>query len=128
MNAPPDMISTTERGRRELVAIVLFAACTHVTIGTVATLRGNVIAWGSLVRAPLILAVLLAAALATKRIGYLLLTTWFAIVALIYMYGVFAAGYILLSGLRAFAAIYFGWSAVRLATSTEIRAYRQSKF
>jgi hypothetical protein len=126
-NASPDMISATERGRRELVAIVLIAACIHVAIGTVATLRWDVIAWGSLVRAPLILAMLLAAAMATKRIGFLLLTTWFAIVTLMYMYGVFAAGYPLLSGLRSLAAIYFGWSAVRLTTSTQIRAYRQAK-
>jgi hypothetical protein len=121
------MLSTVDRGWREAAGIVTAAVMTHVIIGTVASLRGDLVAWGSLVRAPLIIAGLVVVALATRRVGYLLLTAWFALLALMYLYGAYNAASGLLSALRLVAATFFAWGAVRLATSADIDALRRAR-
>jgi hypothetical protein len=121
------MVTTPGRGWREFSSIVTAAVFAHVTIGTVATLRGDAVAWGSLVRAPLIIAGLVLLALATRRLGFMLLTSWFAVLTLMYAYGAYNASYTLLSVLRFSAAVFFAWAAVRLATSAIIHALRDSR-
>lgn len=113
------------QGRRELAAIIVAAVLLQVLIGTVATVRGDVIAWGSLLHRPLTLCALWVAALVIPRVGWLLLTGWFAFLAVMYAYGGFVAGYAMLALLRWTAAIFFGWGTVRLATSPRIRALRR---
>lgn len=113
------------QGRRELAAIVAAAVLLQVLIGTVATVRGDAIAWGSLLHRPLILCALWIAALVVPRVGWLLLTGWFAFLAVMYAYGGFAAGYATLALLRWTAAVFFGWGTARLVTSARIRALRR---
>lgn len=100
---------------------------THVAIGAVASLQGDLIARGSLVRAPLIIAGFVVVALAARRVGYLLLTAWFALLALMYAYGAYNAGSGLLSVLRLGAGAFFAWGAVRLATSADFDALRRAR-
>lgn len=112
------------KGRRELVAILVAAVLIQMSIGAMASLRGDTIAWGSLVHRPLLLGGLWIAAIVAKRLGHVLLTAWFAYLALMYFYGGFVASYAALMIMRWIAAVFFAWSAVRLATSAHIRAYR----
>jgi hypothetical protein len=116
-----------ERGRREFVAILVAALLIQVLIGTMATLRGDTIAWGSLAKRPLLLVALWIVAIASKRVGHVLLVAWFAFLAVMYAYGGFAAGYATLMVLRWIAAAFFAFGAVRLATGAHIRAYRDDR-
>jgi uncharacterized membrane protein YhaH (DUF805 family) len=93
-------------------------------LGAVATINGDSVAWGSLVQRPLLLGALSITAVASRRLGFVLLTGWFSFLALMYVYGGFAAGYPALMGMRWIAAVFFGWGATRLATSVHIHAYR----
>ena len=113
-----------QQGRREIVAIVVAGVMIQALVGTVASLRGDSVAWGSLVHRPLLLIALGIAALTVRRLGYLLLLAWCCFLAVVYVYGGFAASYVLLMILRWLAAVVFGWSAVRLTTSVHVRAYR----
>lgn len=121
------MEPNSRQGRRELVATLAAAVLIQVSIGAMASLRGDTIAWGSLVHRPLLLGGLWIAAMVTKRLGYVLLTAWFAHLALTYFYGGFVASYTALMIMRWIAAVFFAWSAVRLATSVHIRAYRHRR-
>lgn len=116
-----------ERGRREFVAILVAAVLIQVLIGTVATVRGDAIAWGSLAKRPLLLCGLWIVAIATKRVGHVLLVAWFAFLAVMYAYGGFVASYATLMVLRWIAAAFFAFGAVRLATGAHIRAYRDDR-
>lgn len=120
----PTAMHPSRQGRRELTIIVIAAVLLQVLIGTVATVRGDGVAWGSLLHRPLVLCGLWIAALLVPRVGLLLLTGWFAFLAVMYAYGGFAAGYALLAVLRWAAAVFWGWGTVRLATSPRIRAWR----
>jgi uncharacterized membrane protein YhaH (DUF805 family) len=117
----------SERGRREYLAIIGTAVLIQVLIGSVASLRGDSIAWGSLVQRPLLLGALSIAAIFTKRWGHLLLIAWCSFLAVMYLYGGFAASYTMLRSLRWFAAIILGACAMRLAASEHIGAYRQAR-
>lgn len=113
------------QGRRELAAIVAAAVLLQVLIGTVATVRGDAVAWGSLLHRPLMLGALCIAAMVIPRLGLVLLIGWFAFLAAMYAYGGFAASYATLAVLRGAASAFFAWGAVRLATSARIRAWRR---
>jgi uncharacterized membrane protein YhaH (DUF805 family) len=114
-------------GRREYLAIIGAAVLIQVLIGGVASVRGESVAWGSLVKRPLLLLALSIAAIATRRLGHVLLIAWCSFLAVMYVYGGFLASYTLLRCMRWFAAIVFGLAAIRLATSVHIRAYRQER-
>ncbi|HEX6036544.1 hypothetical protein [Longimicrobium sp.] len=120
MQSEPD----ARQGRRELAAIITAAVLLQVLIGTVATVRGDVIAWPSLLHRPLTLCALWIAALVIPRVGLLLLTGWFAFLAVMYACGGFVAGYATLAVLRWTAAVFLGWGTARLVTSARIRALR----
>ena len=118
------MSREAERGRREFVAIIIAAVLIQMLIGAVGSVRGDSIAWGSLLHRPLILGALYIAAMVTRRSGYIALTAWFALLGSQYVYGGFNASYDLLRIMRWIAAIFFLWSTVRLATYVYIRAHR----
>ncbi len=112
------MIRRAEQEPHEFRAIVIAAILISMSIGSVATLRGDSVAWGSLVHRPLMFGAFYVAALVVgRRAGFIALTAWFGVLGLQYVYGGFNASYLLLRILRWMAAVFFLWSTVRLATS-----------